>query len=173
MPEASPTSSQKNKTTRHSTHNTHKKVKKLRRIAFLLDSAIAIPGTKFRIGLDPILGLLGILGGSGDFLGSAAGAYIVMEAAKLDLPKHVIWKMVGNVLTDTVIGLVPGLGDIFDATWKANTRNIALLEKHLEVDRPNQKTNPLFVVGLILALAMIVVVPVLLVVWIIRAIFQI
>jgi Domain of unknown function (DUF4112) len=129
------------------------KVNRLRRLSHFLDNAIPIPGTKFRIGLDPILGLLP---GGGDTVTGALGAYIVIEAAKMGVPRKVIGEMVGNIIFDSLVGIVPILGDFFDVTWKANVKNMALLEKHLDIKPQKKKSDLLFLIGLTLLLAIIV-----------------
>lgn len=108
-------------------HEDH--VRASRALARLLDSAIRIPGTNVRIGLDPILGLMP---GLGDVAGAGLAGYTVLVAARLGAPRTVILRMLGNVAFDTIVGAVPLLGDLFDAGWKANTRNVALLERYLE-----------------------------------------
>ncbi len=131
-------------------------VRRVRRLSYLLDNAIRIPGTRYRIGLDPLLGLLP---GGGDFLGTALSAYIVLEAAKLGLPRETLVKMVTNILFDTMTGTVPVLGDLVDVTWKANTKNIALLEEYLDVPHPQsrQKVDWLFLALLLGGLLLVVV----------------
>ncbi|MDJ0536256.1 MAG: DUF4112 domain-containing protein [Xenococcaceae cyanobacterium MO_207.B15] len=129
------------------------KVNRLRRLSHLLDNAIPIPGTGYSIGIDPILGLVP---GGGDTVAGALSAYIVIEAARMGLPPKVLWEMTGNILLDSILGIVPVLGDLFDVAWKANVRNIALLEKHLYIAPRNQKSNLLFLMGLTLILAVIV-----------------
>ncbi|WP_026102652.1 DUF4112 domain-containing protein [Pleurocapsa sp. PCC 7319] len=128
------------------------KVNRLRRMSRLLDNAIPIPGTKIRFGLDPILGLLP---GGGDTVTGGLSAYIVVEAARMGLPREVLWKMVGNILIDSFAGTIPVLGDLFDVGWKSNVKNIELLEKHLDIAE-NSKSDRLFTFGLILLLALIV-----------------
>lgn len=106
-----------------------KTLKRIRKIATLLDSAIGIPGTKFRIGLDPILGLIP---GGGDLITAGISAYMIYLATRFGLKKEEIGKMIGNVAIETVLGSVPLAGDIFDAYFKANLRNLEILENHLE-----------------------------------------
>ncbi|MDJ0689497.1 MAG: DUF4112 domain-containing protein [Xenococcaceae cyanobacterium MO_188.B32] len=130
------------------------KINRLRRLSHLLDNAIPIPGTGYRIGIDPILGLLP---GGGDTVAGALGAYIVVEAARMGLPRQVVGQMVGNIIFDSVIGTVPVLGDLFDVGWKANVKNIALLEKHLHLTQNNRKSDRLFSIGLIILLTIIVI----------------
>lgn len=129
------------------------KLTKLRRVSRILDNAIAIPGTTISFGLDPILGLLP---GGGDTVTGGIAAYIVVEAAKMGVPREILWKMVGNILIDSFAGTVPVVGDIFDLGWKANIKNIELLEKHLDLAESNQ-SDRLFIFGLILVLALIVI----------------
>jgi Domain of unknown function (DUF4112) len=130
------------------------KVNRLRRLSHLLDNAIPIPGTGYRVGIDPILGLLP---GGGDTVAGALGAYIIVEAARMGLPRKVVGQMVGNIIFDSLVGIVPVLGDLFDVGWKANVRNIALLEKHLHLTPDNRKSDRLFVIGLIIVLTVIVI----------------
>ncbi|MEL6928172.1 MAG: DUF4112 domain-containing protein [Cyanobacteria bacterium J06600_6] len=128
------------------------KLTKLRRVSKLLDNAITIPGTKISFGLDPILGLLP---GGGDTLTGGIAAYIVVEAARMGIPREILWKMVGNIVVDSVAGTVPVVGDLFDLGWKANVKNIELLEKHLDIAESSQGDR-LFIFGLILLLTLIV-----------------
>ncbi|WP_319420306.1 DUF4112 domain-containing protein [Pleurocapsa sp. FMAR1] len=128
------------------------RVNKLRRLSKVMDNALAIPGTKIRFGLDPILGLLP---GGGDTITGGLSAYIVVEAARMGLPPEVLYKMVGNILLDSFAGTIPVLGDIFDVGWKSNVKNIELLEKHLEIAE-DSKSNTLFIIGLIILLTVII-----------------
>lgn len=104
------------------------KLRRIRKIAKLLDTAIGIPGTKIRFGLEPILG---ILPGGGDLITASISAYLIYLAASFGLEKSEIFKMIKNVAVDTAIGSVPIAGDIFDAYFKANIRNLEILENHL------------------------------------------
>ena len=98
-----------------------------RALARVLDSAIGIPGTRLRVGLDSILGLIP---GGGDVAAAALSGYIVLTAARRGVPKAVIARMLVNVLVDTAVGSIPVLGDLFDVAFKANQKNVALLERH-------------------------------------------
>lgn len=101
---------------------------KLKTLAWWLDSSIPLPGG-FRIGIDAILGLVPFLG---DLLGMLLSGYIVLQAGRLRAPFLVQAQMVLNIALEVLIGLVPLAGDVFDAGWKANLRNIALLERYLD-----------------------------------------
>ena len=105
-----------------------KNLKRIRRIAKLLDTAIGIPGTKFRLGLDPILGLIP---GGGDLITAGISAYTIYLATSFGLEKADLQKMIQNIALETVVGFVPIAGDIFDAYFKANIRNLEILETHL------------------------------------------
>lgn len=111
-----------------------KNLQKIRKIANLLDTAIGIPGTKIRFGLDPILGLFP---GGGDLVTAVISGYMIYLAASFGLEQSKIFEMIRNVAIETAIGSVPIVGDIFDAYFKANLRNLEILESHLaqiEVD---------------------------------------
>ncbi|MGF1591128.1 MAG: DUF4112 domain-containing protein [Pleurocapsa sp.] len=133
------------------------KISKLRRISRLLDNAIAIPGTKIRFGLDPILGLLP---GGGDTITGGIAAYIVVEAARMGVPREILGKMVGNIIIDSFAGTIPVIGDLFDVGWKANIKNMELLEEHLNIAELSQSdrtlSDRLFILGLILLLGLII-----------------
>ena len=130
-------------------------LRRLRRLSNVLDNAIPIPGTSYRIGIDPIIGLLP---GGGDFLGTALSAYIVLESARMGVPRNTLIQMVWNIIVDTLSGTVPVLGDLVDVTWKANTKNIVLLEEHLKIpqSQPGKKADWLFLAGLFGVLLLVV-----------------
>ena len=147
----------------------HPALRRVRTVSRLLDNAIPIPGTRFRLGLDPILGLLP---GAGDFVGAALSVYIVIEAARFGLPRKTLVQMVTNLVLDSVGGSVPILGDVFDATWKANSRNLALLEAHVATPEPAKAADRRFVVFIVLALLLLLigigVVATLFISWVVR-----
>jgi hypothetical protein len=99
----------------------------LEQLAWLMDRAIEIPGTRIRIGLDALLGLLPV---GGDFVTGLVQAGIVLVALfHYRVPRAVAARMVANVLLDTTIGAIPFVGDAFDVFFKANTRNVQLLRQ--------------------------------------------
>lgn len=146
-------------------------IKQLRRLAFLLDDSIPIPFTPYRMGIDPILGLLGIVGGTGDLFGGALGAYIVVQAAKMGVPKAIIGQMITNIVVDSFVGLAPGIGDVLDVAWKANARNIVLLDQYFETNPTPRKNSPWFIAGITLLLIALIVGFALAFMAIVRAIF--
>lgn len=105
------------------------RIKRIRTLARILDNAFGIPGTNWRFGWDSIIGLVP---GGGDVATGLLASYIVVEAAKLGIPKRTLWRMVANVAIDMAGGAVPLAGDLFDFAFKANRKNLKLVEKHLE-----------------------------------------
>jgi hypothetical protein len=103
-------------------------------LSTLLDTAIVIPGTPIRFGLDALIGLVP---GIGDAITTLLALYIVREARALGAPRILIARMLANVALDGVVGAVPIAGDLFDVAWRANRRNVALLRQHL--DRAERK----------------------------------
>lgn len=99
----------------------------LRRYATILDKAFRIPGTNIRFGLDPIIGLIP---GLGDLASPVFAALLVLEGARLGIPRIVLIRMVVNALIDAVIGAIPFAGVVGDIFFRANTKNLALLERH-------------------------------------------
>ncbi len=107
----------------------------LRTLSNFWDNALRIPGTKLRVGLDSMMGLLPL---GGDIIGIILSCYILFHAIQLQLPKAILMQMVVNAIIDGAGGVIPVFGDLFDTVWKANTRNVDLLEAYLhqaDVDR--------------------------------------
>ncbi len=109
-----------------------RRLSRLHSFSRLLDSAIPLPGG-YRIGID---GLIGLIPGFGDIAGGLASSYIIIEAARLGASTTTLFHMVFNVLLEALVGLIPILGDLFDFAWKANEKNMALLEKQLNKTAP-------------------------------------
>ena len=135
------------------------RTKRVRLLGKLLDNSIAVPGTGWKIGLDPIIGLIP---GVGDLIGALLSGYIILEAARAEVPTFTLARMLANVGIDTLVGAVPALGDVFDAAWKANTKNVALLERHLssldEVARTGPKRPGAIGVMLVAVLVLVAIV---------------
>ena len=122
--------------------------RKLGKLAWLLDSSIPIPGTRFTIGLEALIGLLPFIG---DLVGVALSSYILSEASRIGVPKSVLLRMAFNVALEGVVGMVPLAGDVFDAAFKANQRNVRLLEAWM--DQPGKTERATRAFGAILLLA--------------------
>lgn len=99
-----------------------------KRLSVLLDSAVTIPGTKLKIGLDPILGLL--LPELGDTLTAAVSLTLLGVAIRERVPKLVLARMLINIAIDALFGAVPVIGDVFDFAFRSNEKNLALIERH-------------------------------------------
>jgi hypothetical protein len=134
----------------------------LRKISHLLDSAFLIPGTSFRIGLDPILGLVPWIG---DLVSPLFTIAILWEARDLGVPRVVQMRMIFNVAIDALTGVVPVVGDLFDFAWKSNDMNLALLEEHAEYELPASRSDWAFVLLMTLLLVVVAVVPLLILAW--------
>lgn len=140
---------------------------RVRRLAWLLDRSIPL-GRNLRIGLDPLIGLLPA---GGDAIGVAIALYIVWEGARLGLPARVVARMLGNVALEGIIGTVPLVGDLFDAAWQANVRNVKLIEAHVRPDQANRPIGRIaiaFIVVAVLLLAGVVAIAV----WMVTALWQ-
>ena len=129
-------------------------LERVRAMSRVLDTAIRIPGTNMRFGLDAIVGLVP---GVGDLVGAGMSGFIILTAARLGAPPAVLVRMVANVGIDALVGVVPIAGDLFDAAWRANTRNAALLERHLEAPVATKRASRGVVAALLLILVLLVV----------------
>jgi hypothetical protein len=101
---------------------------RLRRLAWLIDGAFGLPGTRFRFGLNSVIGLLPV---GGDAVLGVLSLYIIYEAAQLGLPRHKLVRMAANVGIEVLGGSVPIIGDLFDMALKANLRNLRIIDDHL------------------------------------------
>lgn len=101
---------------------------RIERLAYWMDERFVVPGTNWRIGLDGLLGLLPVFGDTASMLVSL---YIVFEARRLGAPASLITRMLFNVGVDELVGSIPVLGDWFDFGFKANRKNLRLLQRHL------------------------------------------
>jgi len=128
----------------------------LRRIAELLDSAFLVPGTNYRIGLDPIIGLIPMIG---DLASPLFTIGLLWQAYDLRIPKVVQLRMIFHAAIDGLVGAVPFFGDLFDFGWKANQRNLALLERHAYEERHADAGDWLFVVAITVLLMAIAALP--------------
>jgi hypothetical protein len=103
-------------------------LRRLDRLAVLLDDRFVIPGLKVRAGLDSVIGLVP---GVGDLVTGGMSVYILLQARRFGLPRHVQARMLANIGIDVAVGSIPILGDIFDVAFKSNRRNMKLLRRHL------------------------------------------
>jgi hypothetical protein len=141
------------------------RVRQVRRLAYLLDNSIPLPGG-FRVGLDALIGLVP---GIGDTAGAVLSAYVLAAAHRLGAPRSVLLRMAANVAIETVVGAVPFVGDLFDAGWKANARNVRILDAYLERPATAQRASRGFLLLLLAGLALLFVGAIAVAVLIVRA----
>lgn len=112
---------------------------RLQRLSYWLDSGLRVPGTRFRFGLESLIGLIP---GVGDFAGLLLSGWLIVEARRAGAPGHLQLRMLGNALVDAGLGAVPVAGDIFDLLFRANTRNAELLRQHLGLPAVSSEAKP-------------------------------
>ena len=134
----------------------------LRKWSVLLDSAFRLPGTKLTFGLDPIIGLIP---GLGDLTTPFFAALLLLHAVRLRIPRVIQLRMLINAVIDLAIGAIPFLGDFFDFGWKANVRNLALLERYAQPGARASRGDWVFVLLVIGTLAAVAIVPILFSAW--------
>ncbi|WP_437185505.1 DUF4112 domain-containing protein [Planctomicrobium sp. SH668] len=103
-------------------------LRRVRMIAELMDNRFVVPGTSIRVGFDALIGLVPVVG---DFASAAVSAYIVYLAHQMSVPKYLLARMMFNIAVDFSAGAVPVVGDLIDVSWKANVKNVRILERHL------------------------------------------
>jgi hypothetical protein len=106
-------------------------VERISTVAYLLDECITVPGTDISVGLDPLVGVVPVVG---DAISTSISLYIVAESAYLGVSLGTVVRMLGNVAIDTVGGSIPYAGPVFDAIWKTNVRNLDLLLDDLAIE---------------------------------------
>jgi hypothetical protein len=134
----------------------------LRKWSVLLDSAFRVPGTRMTFGLDPILGLIPWLG---DLTTPFFAGLLLLHAVRMKIPRVVQLRMMMNAAIDLAIGVVPIVGDLFDFGWKANVKNLALLERYAHPGSRATAADWWFVSIVIGLLAAVTVVPILFLAW--------
>jgi len=120
------------------------KLQKLRKLSDLWDRSLNIPGTTFKVGLESLVGLFPV---GGDIIGFLLSLYVLYQAMQFRLPVSILFRMLLNILIDGVVGSVPILGDIFDTTWKANTKNVNILEAYIREPVKSKKNNQWFIIA--------------------------
>lgn len=127
-------------------------LRRLDTLGYVLDNSIPVPGTGRRFGLDAVIGLVP---GVGDATGALLSAYIVVQAARLGAPASSLVRMLLNVGVEALAGAIPFAGDLFDAWFKANARNVALLRSEIERPGSTRRSSTAVVVAVVLALVLI------------------
>lgn len=140
----------------------------LRSLRRLLDEAFRVPGTRVRFGWDAIIGLIPW---AGDLVTALMACAIILQAHRMRTPRIVQLRMLLNVGIDLAIGLVPFAGDVADVFWKSNTKNMALLERYAATPGAASAGDWGFVIGVIASIVVMAVVPLLLILWMLQALF--
>jgi hypothetical protein len=135
----------------------------LRKWSVLLDSAFRVPGTNFTFGLDPVLGLIPWIG---DVTTPLFSAVLLLHAVRMRIPKIVQLRMLMNAAIDFAIGVIPLIGDLFDFGWKANVRNLVLLERHANPGTAARPSDWAFVLIVLGVLALLAVTPFVILSWV-------
>jgi Domain of unknown function (DUF4112) len=142
----------------------------LRTWALLLDSKFRIPGTQIRFGIDPLLSLIP---GLGDLASPVFATLLLVQGVRQRVPKVILMRMLGNALIDAIIGIVPVAGTVADIFWRANVRNLALLERYARPGSTPSRADFGFVLGMVALFGMVVFVPVVLAIWLTSLFFQV
>jgi hypothetical protein len=140
-------------------------------LALVMDEFVRFPGTRFRFGLDPIIGLIP---GLGDTASAVVSAFSLIYAARCGIPRITLARMAVNILINEVVGIVPGVGDAFSFWFKSNARNRDLLQQHLSTGRSRRarKSDWTFVFAVLGALALVVGAGIVVSVLLLRGLFR-
>lgn len=129
------------------------KLIRLKRLSERLDNTFTIPGTKYKIGIEALIGAVPIVG---DLIGGILTSYIMYSGMKMGAPPRIIVRMAVNIAIDFAIGSIPIIGDLFDFVWKANKKNVELIEETTLLNEETNKINYLIVATLIVGLIAII-----------------
>jgi hypothetical protein len=138
-------------------------------LALIMDEFLRLPGTKFRFGLDPILGLFP---GIGDTASAVVSAFALLQAARCGLPKIVLARMSLNILINELVGIIPGIGDAFSFWFKSNARNYQILQKHAATPGKARRSDWFFVIVVLLLLFLIVCAGIVVSIFILHELFK-
>jgi Domain of unknown function (DUF4112) len=137
---------------------------RIRRVTYLLDDVVRVPGTDQRIGLDPVVGLIPVIG---DVIGALVGSWVILEAARFGIPRVALARMVINLLVDLGVGIIPILGIVLDVVSRSNARNLELFRRHALDPDATTAGHWAFLTGLLL----VIIGGIWLVVWVMLQIF--
>ena len=125
----------------------HAAERRIGRVTRILDELIGVPGTPIKVGLDPIVGLIPVVG---DAVAAGVGAWVIAEAAHFGVPRIVLGRMVLNLLVDLGVGAIPVIGDLYDVVFRSNTRNLELFRRHALDPDASTRGERTFFAGLLL-----------------------
>lgn len=127
----------------------HAAERRIGRVTHLLDELVNVPGTPIKIGLDPVIGLVPVVG---DAVAAGVGAWVIAEAARFGVPRVVLVRMVVNLLVDLGVGAIPLIGDVYDAFFRSNTRNLDLFRRHALDPDASTRSERAFFAGFLLVI---------------------
>ena len=142
-----------------------RRLQTLRTLQYILDGAFRVPGTRIRFGWDPIIGLVP---GVGDLVTTLFSGVLIVQAFLIRVPRVVLVRMLMNVAIDGIVGAVPLVGDVADAFWKSNAKNMALLERHAGSIRRTGIGDWAVVIGVVVAVVGVAAMPFLVLYWLTR-----
>ncbi len=122
-------------------------------VALVMDEFVRFPGTKFRFGLDPLIGLIP---GLGDTASALVSAFSLIHAARCGVPRIALARMSLNILINEIVGIIPGLGDAFSFWFKSNARNYQIVQEHLGTSNRSRRSDWIFVTAVLVLLLLVV-----------------
>lgn len=131
----------------------HAAERRIGRVTRLLDELVSVPGTPIKVGLDPLVGVIPVVG---DAVAAGVGAWVIAEAARFGIPRVVLGRMVLNLLVDLGVGAIPLIGDVYDVLFRSNTRNLELFRRHALDPDASTRGERAFFAGLLALLVGIV-----------------
>jgi hypothetical protein len=127
--------------------------RRIGRVTRFLDELVTVPGTSQKVGLDPVVGLIPVVG---DAVAAGVGLWVIGEAARFGIPRVALARMIVNLVLDLAIGAIPILGDLYDVAFRSNSRNLALFRRHALDPDASTRGDLAMLVGLALLVAGIV-----------------
>ena len=131
----------------------HAAERRIGRVTRLLDELVSVPGTSIKVGLDPLVGVIPVVG---DAVAAGVGAWVIAEAARFGIPRVVLGRMALNLLVDLGVGAIPLIGDVYDVLFRSNTRNLELFRRHALDPDASTRGERAFFAGLLVLLVGIV-----------------
>jgi len=138
-------------------------------LALIMDEFVRFPGTRFRFGLDPVIGLIP---GLGDTASALVSAFSLIYAARCGVPRITLARMSLNILINEIVGIIPGAGDAFSFWFKSNARNYQLLQQHLGTSRRARKSDWVFVIIVLAILVLVVAVGIIVSLFVLRELLR-
>ena len=123
----------------------HSAERRILRMSHVLDDLFRVPGTSMKLGVDPIVGLIPVIG---DIVTAIPGAWLILEATRFGIPRVVLGRMVVNLTLDLGIGAIPLIGDAYDLFFRSNARNLDLFRRYALEPETSTRRHRAFFIGL-------------------------